>query len=73
MLFFMGAASHLPIAVNPSAHFSTLFGVLAVLILALEANALKGKTGPITTVKGVITCGFALTAVLYTLIEILVK
>ncbi len=73
MLFFMGAASHLPIAVNANAHLSILAGVIAVILLILEANALKGKTGPLTTVKGVITSGFILTAILYSLIEILVK
>ena len=34
------------------------------IILALEANALFGKQGPLTTVKGVIHCSLALTAVL---------
>jgi hypothetical protein len=33
-------------------------------MIAVEANALKGKLGPLTTVKGVITAGFGLTAVL---------
>ena len=28
----------------------------------VEVNALKGKLGPLETVKGVITCGFLLTA-----------
>jgi len=34
------------------------------IIIALEANALFGKQGPMTTVKGVIHCSLALTAVL---------
>lgn len=34
------------------------------IILALEANALFGKQGPMTTVKGVIHCSLALTAVM---------
>lgn len=70
MLFFMGAASHLPINIeNPNLGLLTL--VLAVLIGALELNAIKGKLGPIATIKGVITAGFILTAVVYTLIEII--
>lgn len=73
MLFFMGAASHLPIMVNPNANLMILAGVLGVIMIALEANALKGKTGPMTTVKGVITCGFVLAAVLYGLMEVLTK
>jgi hypothetical protein len=36
---------------------------------ALQFNAIKGKLGPLTTVKGVITTGFALTAVIYGLME----
>jgi hypothetical protein len=42
------------------------------VILGLEGNALKGKLGPMTTVKGVIGCGFALTAVLVLIIGVLV-
>ena len=73
MLFLMGAASHLPMSVNPNANFGALVGVLAVIIGGIELNAIKGKTGPITSVKGVITCGFILAFVLYFLIEFLTK
>jgi uncharacterized membrane protein len=65
MLFFMGAASHLPLNVTPESNFLALFAVLAILWLILEGNAIKGKLGPLTTVKGVITSGFVLTAVLF--------
>lgn len=44
------------------------FYVVLAIIAALEANALFGKTGPLTTVKGVIHCSLALTAVLYGLL-----
>lgn len=71
MLFFMGAASHLPINVAPETNFVLLAAVLGSIVLALEFNALKGKLGPITTVKGVIHMGFMLTAVLYVLIELI--
>lgn len=73
LLFFMGAASHLPIQVNESAHLCVLAGVIAVLIGLLELNALKGKTGPITSIKGVIHMGFLLTFVVYALVEFLTK
>ena len=72
MLFFMGAASHLPISIREGASFPLLIIVLGVIIGALELNALKGKTGPMTSIKGVIHCGFALTALLYILIEVIV-
>jgi len=70
MLFFMGATSHLPFSVE-SGNFGLLTLVLAVLIGALELNAIFGKLGRLATVKGVITAGFALAAVIYALIEII--
>jgi uncharacterized membrane protein len=42
-----------------------------VIVLALEANALFGKQGPMTTVKGVISSSMVLTAVLVAVIEFL--
>jgi uncharacterized membrane protein len=61
MLFFMLAANHLGYAISMGV---TVYWILALLIIGgIEFNALKGKTGPMTTIKGVITCGFALTGV----------
>lgn len=69
MLFFMGAASHLPLpAVADGSDYTAALGAALVVILLLEANAIKGKQGPLTTVKGVIHCGLALTAVLFGLV-----
>lgn len=73
MLFFMGAASHLPLNVNPAANLGLLALVIAVVIVLIQINALKGKNGPMTTVKGVITSGFVLTAILYLAMELLTK
>jgi len=42
-----------------------------VVALALEGNALFGKQGPMTTVKGVITSSLVLTAILVGLINLL--
>ncbi len=61
MLFFMGAASHLQYQVTQPMAF--LLPVLVILAL-LEFNALKGKMGPLTTVKGVIHMGVALSILL---------
>lgn len=73
MLFFMGAASHLPFAPRPETDFRLLSVVLAVLLALLELNALIGKkTGPLTSVRGVITCGFILSAVLFFAVAFLV-
>lgn len=60
LLFFMGAASHLQYEVTNGMLF---LGLSALVIAVLEFNALKGKLGPITSVKGVITWGFVLTGV----------
>ena len=73
MLFFMAASTHLggnvatPLSQASPAELITVFG----LIILLALNGLFGKTGPITTVKGVISSGILLTVVLYLLIELL--
>lgn len=71
MLFFMGAASHLPMNVADNFSCGLLVAVLAVIIGGLEFNSIKGKLGPLTTIKGVTHCGLALTIVLYAVIEMI--
>ena len=70
MLFFMVGASHLPIQMDMANQMNYYIAFL-ILVAALEFNAIKGKLGPMTTVKGVITSGFALTAVIYFMMEII--
>ena len=67
MLFGMLGSKHLYIA------DVSMLGVASclILILALEANALFGKLGPLTSVKGVIHCSIALTAVIWALLAFL--
>ena len=67
MLFGMLGSKHLYIA------DVSMLGVAAclILILALEANALFGKLGPLTSVKGVIHCSIALTAVIWAFLALL--
>jgi uncharacterized membrane protein len=72
MLFFMGSASHLPIMIAPDANFTIYWIVLAIILGAIQFNALKGKMGPMATIKGVIHLGFVLALVLYALIEVIV-
>lgn len=72
MLFFMGAASHLPFAVTPETNFGLLAAVMGVLWLIVQGNAVKGQIGPMKTVKGVITSGFVLTAIIYALLCVLI-
>jgi uncharacterized membrane protein len=70
MLFFMASSVHLgqlqtSIHSASGASLTVVYGLIAVLAL----NGVVGKTGPFTSVKGVIGSGFVLTAVLYILIE----
>jgi uncharacterized membrane protein len=72
MLFFMLSASHFGYVVDESSNVA-VYWVLALLIIGgLQANAMYGKTGPMTTIKGVITCGFILTAVFVVLNSVLI-
>jgi uncharacterized membrane protein len=72
MLFFMGACRHLSLNIPEDFSAGPVMAVTTLLILALELNAIKGKLGPLTTVKGVIHCGLGLLVVLYGLIEVIV-
>ena len=69
MLFFMGSSAHY--AHGGLTGNATPLIIALVIIAALEANAIFGKPGPIASVRGVITVGFVLTAVLWGLVEIL--
>lgn len=76
MLFFMGASAHLSgvgrIPITSEGGTSLLAIILTlVIIAALQLNAIKGKTGPMTSVVGVIHCGIGLTAALLIMIEFL--
>jgi uncharacterized membrane protein len=63
MLFFMGAASHWIYAITETSKVSVYVLIAAIIIIGIELNALFGKTGPMTTIKGVITSGFILTII----------
>jgi len=73
MLFYMGAASHLPVPIeNPVWMWALVAGVIVLLIELNALLATKGiTTQPIETVKGVITSGVILSVVLYVLLEVL--
>lgn len=71
MLFFMGAARHLNFGFDFSqVHIGFLAILVGATLLLLELNALKGKTGPMTSIAGVIHCGIILTVVFYLFVEI---
>ena len=74
MLFGMLASKHgmaLPSGLEQMNFGDMGFLIPLIIILVLEANAIVGKVGPIATVKGVIHCSLALTAVLYALVHFL--
>lgn len=63
MLFFMGSSAHY--AHGGLNGNTTALMVALAIIAVLELNSIFGKQGPMTTVRGVIVSGFALTAVLW--------
>jgi uncharacterized membrane protein len=69
MLFFMASSVHLAgdvgttIADENMGTLITVFGIIAVL----QLNGIFGKTGPFTSVSGVIHSGILLTVILYIL------
>ncbi len=66
MVWFMGSGIHLPGAPggNTIGANTTPIIIALVIIAALELNAIFGKQGPLTTVRGVIACGLGLTVIL---------
>jgi uncharacterized membrane protein len=70
MLFFMGSGVHLPGGAALAGKALPLV-IALVIIAALEANAIFGKQGPMTTVRGVIVSGLVLTVVLWAVVRLL--
>jgi len=69
MLFFMGSSAHYA---HGGLNGNTTALIVALAIIAvLEINAIVGKPGPMASVRGVITGGFVLTAVLWGVVAIL--
>ncbi len=70
-LFFMTAASHLPLTLSPEKSLVPYWCVFGILIGALELNAIKGKMGPLQKLGSVIHFGLLLTFALYFAMEFL--
>lgn len=62
MLYTMGSSAHF--SSGSVGNNTTAIIICLVIIAAIELNAIFGKQGPITTIRGVITCGMVLTAVI---------
>lgn len=71
MLFFMLSARHLPIEIMPETSLTNYTLFVLILTGALTLNGIKGKMGPMTTVRGVIHMGFLLAVVYYLGLELL--
>ncbi|MCY3821797.1 MAG: urate hydroxylase PuuD [Gammaproteobacteria bacterium] len=69
MLFFMGSSAHF--GHGGFSDNMTALVVGLVIIAALEINAIFGKQGPITTVRGVIVSSLVLTGVFWAIVELL--
>jgi uncharacterized membrane protein len=68
MLFFMASSVHLAQLMTAS---TVAMVVSLAVVIALEINAIVGKQGPMTSVKGVIHMGLLLTLVLYLIVDLL--
>lgn len=72
MLFFMGAASHLP-GLAQTTSVSGYWIATAVVVMLFELNGVMGSgkptQKPLTTVAGTISAGFALTIILFLLTQ----
>jgi len=72
MLFFMASSVHLAQLATPLSSASMLSMIVVFgVILLLAFNGIKGKTGPMTSVRGVIHMGLLLTLVLYLGVDLL--
>ena len=64
MLYFMGAAAHNGFGAGGAWNEPSWgFWIMVVILILIEINALFGKTGPLTTVKGVISSSVVLTVI----------
>ena len=63
MLYLMGSSAHGGLAGGAWNQPDLAFWILLVLVILIEGNALFGKTGPLTSVKGVIGSSVVLTLV----------
>ena len=70
MLYFMGSSAHFAINGNIGANATSLVVVLAI-IAAIEVNAIVGKQGVLTSIRGVIASGFVLTVVMAGILYVL--
>jgi uncharacterized membrane protein len=71
LLFFMAAASHLPIVLSPDKSLVPYWCSFSIIVGLLELNAIKGKMGPLQKLGSTIHFGVLLTFLLYFAMEFL--
>ena len=73
MLYFMGSSAHASqFLANGMIGDNTMALIVALVIIgAIELNAIFGKQGPMTTVRGVISSGLVLTLILWGVLKLL--
>ena len=71
MLFFMSAASHLPIVLSPEKSLVPYWCTYAIVVGLVQLNAVKGKMGPLQKLGSTIHFGLLLTFALYFAMEFL--
>lgn len=71
MLFFMSAASHLPLTLSPDKSLVPYWSTFAIIAGLIEFNAIKGKMGPLQKLGMTVHFGLLLTLVLYLAMEFL--
>lgn len=70
MLFFMGAASHLPFAVREESKMTLFWIVFGLIWAGFVFWGLKGKAGFLATLKNTLIAGFGLILAIYILLEL---
>lgn len=71
MLFFMAAASHLPLALSPDKSLVPYWSTYGIIVGLIQFNAMKGKMGPLQKLGMTIHFGLLLTLILYLAMEFL--
>jgi uncharacterized membrane protein len=70
MLFYMASARHLIYGVGEQSNVTLYWILVFITVFGIQANAVFGKQGVMTTIRGVITSGFVLTVIFYVFLAI---
>jgi hypothetical protein len=71
VLFFMAAASHLPLTLSPEKSLVPYWCTFAIITGLIQLNVAKGKIGPLQKIGATVHFGILLTLILYFAMEFL--